>query len=381
MTAPGLLMVKGAYDRAGGPETVLQTVIQNLDRTRYHPHLALVARHDQVLPPVLDALTHEADSSRIAWTGLAGAPASARTLSALLRAQPGAVLHTNDMRSDLLGYMATRLHRRPWIAHVHGWLGETHAGRHKFYERVDRWLIRGADLVLVGSSAMANEVRQAGARWTEIVWNGIPAAGDPAAFDEAAAALRASLVPPGSVVAGVLGRLHPGKGQSLVIEAAASLHAQGRPIEVLLVGEGPAEAEYRAQAATLGIAAHVHFAGLVADIRPYLRAMDMVCVPSLKDSLPLTALEAMAVARPVIASRAGDLPRAIEDGVTGLLIPVGSALALADAIRTLADDPARRAQMGRAGRGALIAQYTPAAMLRQLEGYCDALLAQKAGHG
>jgi glycosyltransferase involved in cell wall biosynthesis len=379
-TSTDLVMVKGAYDRAGGPETVLQMIVSHLDRERFRPLLTLLARRDQELPAVLADLTAHVPSRRLSWYGLSGAPFTALSLARLLRERPGAILHTNDMRSDLLGYLVTRIHRVPWIAHVHGWLGETHAGRWKMYEDIDRWLIRGADLVLVGSNAMANETRQAGARWVEVVTNGISAV-DPAAFDAEAEAIRTDLVAAGGLVVGMLGRLHPGKGQALLIEALAKLRGQGRELTVLLVGEGPAEAEYRALARNLGVADHVHFAGLVADIHPYLRAMDIVCVPSLKDSLPLTAFEAMSVARPVIASRAGDLPLAIEHGHTGLLVETGSAESLAAAIDRLAADAEFRARIGEAGHAELIARFTPQAMLRQLEGFCDQLLARRVGRG
>ncbi len=75
------------------------------------------------------------------------------------RSVRGAILHTNDMRADLLALDDHPLSSRAWIAHVHGWLRQTHSGKHKIYENIDRYLIRGADLVLVGSSAMAEEVR------------------------------------------------------------------------------------------------------------------------------------------------------------------------------------------------------------------------------
>lgn len=372
-----LLMVKGAYDSAGGPETVLQMVAGNLDRDAFPPLLALLARPDEVLPPVLADLAARIPTERVDWRGIARSPATARLIAARLAERPGAILHTNDMRANLLAWMIRRVKRVPWIAHVHGWLRETHAGRHKMYEDIDRLLVRSADLVLVGSTAMAEEVRRAGARRIDIVTNGIPAA-DPAAFDAEAAAIRARVAPQGGIIAGVLGRLHPGKGQALLIEAAAALRAKGRGITVVLVGVGPAEAEYRARAAGLGMAEHVHFAGLAPDVRPWLRAMDMACVPSLKDSLPLTALEAMAVACPVIASRAGDLPLAIEDGHNGLLVEVGSAASLADAVERLAGSPALRARLGAAGRATLVERYTPAAMLRQLEGFCATLAAEAA---
>ena len=372
-----IVMVKGVYDLAGGPETVLQMSAGNLDRRAFPPLLVLLARPGQELPPVLASLEAGLPSLRLGWRGIAAAPLAALALARIMRARPGSILHTNDMRSDLLAFLVTCVLRVPWIAHVHGWLGETHAGRHKVYEDIDRWLIRSADLVLVGSNAMAGECRKAGARHVEIVTNGIPAA-DPSAFDAEAARIRARIAPGGGLVAGMLGRLHPGKGQALLIEALADLRAKGLDLQVLLVGEGPAEADYRALAERLGVAAHVHFAGLVPDALPFLRAMDIACVPSLKDSLPLTALEAMSVARPVVASRAGDLPLAIEDGRTGRLVEVGSAAALADAIAKLADDPGLRERIGEAGRANLIANFTPQAMLRQLQGYCEEI---KSGRG
>ena len=381
VTTP-LIMVKGVYDRAGGPETVLRMVANNLDRERFPPLLALLARPGETMPDVLAALATDLPSRRMAWHGLAGAPLAAMELSRLLGAQPGAILHTNDMRADLVGFMVTRFRRVPWIAHVHGWLGETHAGRWKMYEDIDRKLIRGADLVLVGSRAMAAEVTRAGAKWVEIVTNGIPLA-DPAPHACAAAAIRRDILGEAEgLVIGMLGRLHPGKGHSLLIRALALQAGNGRNQHLLLVGEGPAEAEYRALAQELGVADRVHFSGLVPEIQPWLCAMDMVCVPSLKDSLPLTALEAMSVARPVIASRAGDLPLAIDDGRTGLLVEVGSVESLAAAVDRLGADPALRATIGVAGRESLKANFTPAAMLRQLEGYCDLLRARAgARHG
>ena len=372
-----LVMVKGVYDEAGGPETVLQMIAANLDRVGFPPLLALLARPGQPLPGVLADLVTRLPTRTLPWRGLARSPFAAAALSGLLRERPRAILHTNDMRADLLAFLVTRVRRVPWVAHVHGWLRETHSGKHKLYEDIDRWLIRSADLVLVGSNAMADECRKAGAKRIEIVTNGVPAA-DPADHDEAAAALRAKIAPHGGLIVGMLGRLHPGKGQALLIQALAALRAKGLGLTALLVGVGPAEADYRALAASLGVADHVHFAGLVPDALPYLRAMDIACVPSLKDSLPLTALEAMSVARPVIASRAGDLPLAIEDGRTGLLIEVGSAEALARAIEALAADAEMRARIGAAGHANLVANYTPRAMLRQLEGFCAELVDGRA---
>ncbi len=374
-----LVMVKGAYDAVGGPETVLQVIADAIDRDRFAPLLTLLARPGTTLPPVLADVAARLPSARIDWAGLHAAPGVAWRIARLVGERPGAVLHTHDMRANLLAWMIRRVRRVPWIAHVHGWLGPTHVGKHRLFEEIDRRLIRGADLVLVGSSAMEAEVRRAGARRVEMVINGLPPA-DPARHDAEAAAIRARLLPAGGLLAGVLGRLHPGKGQALFLEALAGLRAEGLDITGVIVGVGPAEAEYRALAERLGLAAHVHFAGLAPEVLPYLRAMDMLCVPSLKDSMPMSAMEAMSIGTPVIAARTGDLPVAIDDQRSGLIIEVGSVPALADAMRRLATRPEERAAFGAAGRARLIERYSPAAMMRQLEGHC-ATLAQEAAHG
>lgn len=378
-SAVPLVMVKAAYDSVGGPETLLHVIAAAIDRERFPPLLVLVARPHENLPPVLAEVAGQLPSERLDWRGLATAPLTAWRLSALLAQHPGAVLHTNDMRSNLLGWMIRRTRRVPWIAHVHGWLGATHSGRHRLYEEIDRRLVPGADLVLVGSTAMAEEVRRAGARRVGIVTNGIAAA-DPAAYAAEGAAIRGRVAPAGGLVVGALGRLHPGKGQDLLIEAVARLRGEGQPITALIVGTGPAEAQYRELAARLGVVDHVQFAGLVPEVGPWLAAMDMLCIPSLKDSMPMAAMEAMSIAVPVIASRVGELPVAIEHGVSGLIVEVGSVSSLATAIARLAAAPEERARFGTAGRERLIARYSPAAMLRQLEGFCGTL-AEEAGHG
>lgn len=375
-----LVMVKGAYDRVGGPETLLHVIAAEIDRDRCPPMLALVARPRETLPGVLADVAAAMPSVRLDWHGLAAAPLTAWRLAALLAERPGAVLHTNDMRANLLGWMVRRVRRVPWIAHVHGWLGTTHSGRHRLYEEIDRRLVPWADLVLVGSEAMAEEVRRAGAKRVGIVTNGIAAA-DPALYAAQGAAIRARVAPGGGIVVGVLGRLHPGKGQALLIEAVARLRADGRDVTALVVGDGPAEAQYRETAARLGVAGHVHFPGLVPEVRSWLAAMDMLCIPSLKDSMPMTAMEAMSIAVPVIASRVGELPVAIEHGVSGLIVEVGSVDSLAAAIARLADAPEERARFGAAGRERLIARYSPAAMLRQLEDFCEMLSGEATGGG
>ena len=94
--------------------------------------------------------------------------------------------------------------------------------------------------------------------------------------------------------------------------------------------------------------------------------MDVVVVPSRKESLPLVALEAMALSRPVIASRTGDLPDVIRDGRSGLLVPAEDVAALAAAMRQLAGSQHMRQQLGADARQRIVESYSIPAMAKSL---------------
>ena len=87
-SAVPLVMVKAAYDSVGGPETLLHVIAAAIDRERFPPLLALVARPHENLPSVLAEVAGQLPSERLAWRGLATAPLTARRLSALLAQRP-----------------------------------------------------------------------------------------------------------------------------------------------------------------------------------------------------------------------------------------------------------------------------------------------------
>jgi glycosyltransferase involved in cell wall biosynthesis len=205
---------------------------------------------------------------------------------------------------------------------------------------------------------------------------------DERVLDYDTGALRAEMgVPEGAVILGMLGRLHLGKGHENFLQAVAMLVRAGVNVHRLIVGEGQEGDRLHALAETLAIPNRLTFTGFVEDTSRYLRAMDVVAVPSLKDSLPLTALEAMSFARPVVASSAGDLPVAIEDGVSGFIVPIGDAAALAERLAALTVDPELRLRMGAAGRRRVIDSFSDHAMARGLEEQYASVIAESGQHG
>jgi glycosyltransferase involved in cell wall biosynthesis len=116
------------------------------------------------------------------------------------------------------------------------------------------------------------------------------------------------------------------------------------------VGEGDDRSELEASAEALGIRGNVVFTGFMQDVREMMSTCDIVLVPSSREGFGLAAVEAMALARPVIASAQGGLPEIVVPGETGLLVPPNDPQALADAVSELLAEPDLARQMGANGR-------------------------------
>jgi D-inositol-3-phosphate glycosyltransferase len=154
-----------------------------------------------------------------------------------------------------------------------------------------------------------------------------------------------------------VGRIAPIKGLETLLQAVARLRASGPAARLLVVGGDTDEAldgheaALRRQAAGLGLDGAVSFVGAQPQerLRAYYVAADVTVLPSYYESFGMVALEAMACASPVIASRVGGLTVTVRDGVTGFLVPEGDAAALAERITTVLVDPDLRWRVGREG--------------------------------
>ncbi len=154
-----------------------------------------------------------------------------------------------------------------------------------------------------------------------------------------------------------VGRMTPVKGLDTLLDAFARLRERVRDVRLLMVGGDTDEpqdghaAELRRHCARLGLESVVRFIGPQPQerLRAYYVAADVTVLPSYYESFGMVALEAMACASPVIASRVGGLTETIRDGVTGFLVPEGDAPALAERLETVLADPDLRWRLGREG--------------------------------
>ncbi len=155
-------------------------------------------------------------------------------------------------------------------------------------------------------------------------------------------------------VVGTVGRLDAYKNQALLVRAMAPLLAQGA--RLVIVGDGPTRADVEAAVAALPDPSRVVMTGRRMDVPNLMPAFDVFALSSQTEGLPLVVPEAMAAGLPVVATAVGGLPTVIEEGETGLLVPVDDA-ALAAALRSLFDDKPRARRMGARAREVALERY------------------------
>jgi glycosyltransferase involved in cell wall biosynthesis len=159
----------------------------------------------------------------------------------------------------------------------------------------------------------------------------------------------------------IVAALIPDKGVDVALRAVAQLP---ETVVLWLVGSGR-ECESLSQlAARLGLADRVRFLGLQQDVSPFMKAADVLVCPSLwGEAAGLVNIEAMACGLPVVASQVGGIPEIVADGVTGYLFPPGNHDTLAELIRSLHENPQRRAAMGARARSTALERYSPERLL------------------
>jgi glycosyltransferase involved in cell wall biosynthesis len=166
-------------------------------------------------------------------------------------------------------------------------------------------------------------------------------------------------------VVGTAGPLEAVKGLPFFLGAAQRVLATGRDVEFVVAGAGPEEGNLRRLVRDLGISEHVTFVPNLSEFSSSLAAMDVYCLPSLRQGLGTIMLEAMALGKPVIASGVGGVYSVLRDNENGLLVPPSDSASLAEKILDLLDDPLRARAMGQAGRRLVQQEFAVEKMVQQ----------------
>jgi glycosyltransferase involved in cell wall biosynthesis len=306
--------------------------------------------------PFVDLLEREGLPVHLLDLGRTFHVGAAWRLRQLLRTERADLLHTHTaLAANVLSRVAGRLAGVPVVSHMHI---ENYFRPQPLVRAVHRTLDNTtarlcARIVVVSADTRRSLERQGyPERLLVTVPNGVDLDRAPAENG----GLRARLNLPGDArLVGEVGRLCEVKGQRELIEALARLRPQHEELRVVLVGKdleqgGTYEALLERAADGLGVRDRVVFAGYQPDAPALMDDLDVVVLPSWIEGLPLVVLEAMARAKPVVATPVGGTGEAVVDGTTGLLVPPRDPEALADAIDRLLRNPDLARRLGEAGR-------------------------------
>jgi glycosyltransferase involved in cell wall biosynthesis len=278
------------------------------------------------------------------------------------------ILHTHDYRTNILGGLVARRTERamPWVATVH--LHTTASRRLRLYRALDLLLLRLADQVITVSRDQRRLLLQRGVDRRRLAL--IPPAVDAAAFAAHAGDPKVARehlgVPAGVPLVTLVGRLAPQKGIDDFLTAAQEVRAAQPTARFLVVGSGPQRAALESLRAELGLAEAVTFIGYQENVATILATSDVVALPSRAEGFPVVLIEAMAMARPVVASCVGGVPDLVRHGETGLLVPPNVPARLARGMLRLLENPDLAARLGEAGRQHVTRHCSPDRAARRL---------------
>jgi glycosyltransferase involved in cell wall biosynthesis len=221
------------------------------------------------------------------------------------------------------------------------------------FERVIGLLSRKfTDAVVANSAAAASHAVAAHAvdpAKLRIIRNGVERMASPPPAERAE--LRAALgIATDDVLVGCVANYRPVKRHELLIDAFGALVAEGHPVRLVLVGDGPERARMERQIAALGLKDRVRLHGSVPDPRSLYGTFDVVVQTSAREGLPNALLEGGAAGRAIVATDAGGTNEIVIDGRTGLLVPVEDVGALTRALRSVVSDSTLRDRLGGAAR-------------------------------
>ncbi|MGQ0553187.1 MAG: glycosyltransferase [Planctomycetota bacterium] len=276
-----------------------------------------------------------------------------------IRAQAVDLVHMHTSHAHTLGVAGAVLSRRRPATVVSRRVDFSIHKRRLFdFSRAKYTL--GVDRILCVSEAIRGVLLADGLRPERlaVVHSGIDLSRFVDVPDRAADYRREFSVPAGAPVIGNVAHCAGHKGQRWLVAAMPAVLAACPEARAVIVGEGELLEDLRAQAASLGLSARVHFPGFRSDIPALLRWFDVFCFPSVQEGLGTTVLDALALARPVVATTAGGIPEMIESGRHGLLVPPGQAEPLAQALVALLRDRAGAAALGRAGQARVVAEFS-----------------------
>jgi glycosyltransferase involved in cell wall biosynthesis len=293
-------------------------------------------------------------------------PGCVRGLMKLFRDHRIDAVHSHEFTMAVYGVAASRLLNLPHVITMHGGFKVGKALRRRI---ALRWAMRQSDHTVMVSRAtqrqFATELGVDESLFT-VVPNGVPVQ-----MGESSGVRAEFGVGERDCVLVAVGVLERHKGHRILLEALARLESGGlrSPWKLIIAGGrgGDQHQSMLEYIRAAGLGERVHIVINRNDIADLLALADVFVMPSLWEGLPMAILEAMVARKAIVASAIAGIPEAIVDGREGLLVPAGEVAPLADALRLVLADPARRAALGEAAAARANRDFTVAVMAARYE--------------
>lgn len=307
----------------------------------------------------------------------AGLVASAVRLRSLVTREGPDVVHVMSAAGNLATLLAPRGQRTLFVSSPMGLQQSDRESRFTTDTR-NRIVTWRADRVLLISEEIAAAVRRLAVAPERLIMAnvvGIDLQRFGAAAEAGAAVRRALGIAPDEHIVTTIGALHSRKRHDLFVAAARQVAASSPSTRFLIVGEGPERAALARQIAEADVGGRVALTGQRSDVGAILAATDVYVKPGIVEGfIGITALEAMAARRPVVAFATRDVRPAITDGETGLLVPIADTVALAHAIISLITDATLATSVAERGRTRVVERFSLPAVATELESLYAELL-------
>jgi glycosyltransferase involved in cell wall biosynthesis len=371
-----VMHLRSSRGKGGGPEKTILFSAKEIDATKFNLHIVYLKSPTDKEFDITERAQQLQVENFIAIDDRRPFDFRAlRQLLHLLKKHKIDILHCHGYKSNFYGVLLARFHKMQFITTCHGWVSR-HWKDRLIYHHMDRFFLRFFERILIVTETMRNDVVSCGVSNEHVttIRNAIDS--DYFKRDKSEPQIKDDLkIPRDCLVIGAIGRLEKEKDLPTLFEAARILLKQRQDVRFVIVGKGSQEAHLKALAVDLGISDYLIFAGHFQDIRSVFSIMDIYVLSSIKEGLPNTVIEAMAMEVPIVATTIDGVKEAVTDGQEALLAPARTPGRLAEHILRLLPDDALRERLVTSARTKVMEEFSFAKRMRNIENIYTSMMA------
>lgn len=305
-------------------------------------------------------------------------------MTIFLKHNPYHIVHTHNSKAGFLGRLAAKLAGIPVIVHtVHGFAfhAQEPSWRQLLFRSLERLASRWCDKMIFISQPLIDWGLREGVapeKKTIKIYSGIELDRFRPVPEKEKERLRKKWgISRDDTVIGFVSKLWEGKGHLNLIEAFKRIKQEIENAKLVIVGEGYLYAQLVRRVERLGLKDSVLFTGFQSDVPDIIATFDVAVLPSHFEGMGRVLLEAMAMEKPVVASRVGGIPDLVEHGINGFLVAPGDVNGLAEALIKTLNDKGLAEKMGKAGRKMISEKFSADHMVGSIEELYRDLLTMK----